>query len=88
MTSILQVQRTPINHNRPAVFQQGWPQQSTSMRAQQHRGIFRTGSISENSENEVDNILGQRRVRKPVNPTMHTGYINSRDESDQRGTFP
>ena len=58
------------------------------MRAQQHRGAFRTGSISENSENEVDNILGQqRRALKSVNAAMHTGYINSRDEIDQRGIF-
>ena len=55
------------------------------MRTQQHLPTFRTGSISENSENEVDNLLGQRRrTLKPVNSTMYAGYI-PRDDAE-RGT--
>ena len=59
------------------------------MRAQQqqHRPAFRTGSISDNSENEVDTMLGQqRRALKSVNMGMHMGeYGGLRDEPDPRG---
>ena len=84
--SASQVQRTPIAPNRtPAVFNQQWPQQSTSMRTQQLRPL-RTRSLSENSENEVDNILGQQRhLLKSVNGPMQTGHISSRGPGNQRG---
>jgi hypothetical protein len=81
-----QAQRTPINHNRTTGFHQAWLPQPSSMRTQQHRPTFRTGSISENSENEVDNMLGKRRhALKSVNNAMYVGYTE-RDDTE-RGTL-